>query len=110
MEFVEHLHPMGKRTLYDYEQWFCGRMVRLKQGVDFTSPPRTVVNSIHIYAKRKDYAAVAIVERDHSVKGSPERFVGMWADKNRSWEDGPPDEVRAALEADGVRLRPKPVE
>lgn len=105
MEIVEHLSPMRKRTLYDYDKWFCGQKVRLKQGVDFQTPPRTVMNAILIYAKRHGYAAVAVIERDHSVQGAPERFVGLWADKARTWDEGPPAEVRASLEADGIKLR-----
>lgn len=105
MEIVEHLNPMGKRTLYDYDKWFCGQKVRLKHGVDFQTPPRRAMNAILIYARRHDIAAVAVVERDYSVQGSPERFVGLWADKTRRWDEGPPAVVRASLEADGVKFR-----
>lgn len=63
------------------------------------------MNAILIYARRHDIAAVAVVERDYSVQGSPERFVGLWADKTRGWDEGPPADVRTSLEADGVKFR-----
>ncbi|MGB1583903.1 MAG: hypothetical protein ACPHCI_08975 [Solirubrobacterales bacterium] len=105
MEFVDDFEPNERRTRYKYNEWFCGRIVRLTQGSDFEKSPTIAVNSILNYAKRHDIAAVAIPERDRSIPGEPHRFVRVWGDASRSWADGPTDDIREMLARKNIKLR-----
>lgn len=105
MEFVDDFEPNGRRTSYKYQEWFCGRIVRLTQGTDFEKSPPIAVNSILNYAKRHDIAAVAVPERDRSIPGDPHRFVRVWGDHSRTWDEGPTDDIREKLERNGIKLR-----
>jgi len=102
---ISSFSTVRRRTKLPYEEWLDCRILRLEQGVDFFQTPRAAANALLGWARRRDVACVALPVRDTTTAGSPVRFLEVWGDPDRSWSDGPPPAIRAALERAGYKAR-----
>lgn len=102
---LDGFSPRERITQYPYDEWLCGRVLGLELGTDFWATPKSLTNSILSYARRNDIAAVAVPVRDRATPGKPFRFVEVWGDPERTWDEGPPADVRDQMLAAGIALR-----
>lgn len=102
MEQIQHFTPRARATQYPYDEWFDGGKYKLTRKDLRGADPKVVANAALSYARRNDFAAVALVSstRDGRVMAST---LEIWGDRERSWADGPPPEMALELRLAGYR-------
>lgn len=104
-EVLESFFDPPRSTSLPYADWLTGQRLLLVQGTDFNEDPRRVANKVLGYARRKDWAAVAVLTRRPTdpAQAAP-RCIQVWGDPSRSYADGPPEEILREL-GSAVRRR-----
>lgn len=93
-EVLPKFYKSPRPTTLPYAHWLTGERLLLVQGEDFSEDPRLVITKVLSYAKRHDWAVVAVLARRPSdpARGAA-RCIQIWGDTKRSWDDGPPEEI-----------------
>jgi len=103
---LETFLPAQRKTSLPYRSWLNGERLLLEAGVDFHGEPRKIATNILSFARRHDWAAVALPVRDEAAPlSSPPRWVQVWGDPSRNWLEGPPAVLAAELSSLGWRTR-----
>lgn len=97
-EVLDSFFDAPRATSLPYADWLTGQRLLLVQGTDFNEDPRRVVNKILGYARRRDWAVVAILtRRPTDPPQAAARCIQVWGDPSRSYADGPPEEILREL-------------
>jgi len=93
-EVLERFFDSPRPTSLPYAEWLTGKRLLLVRGEDFTEDPRKVVTKVLSYAKRRDWAVVAVLTRRPTDPArGPAQCIQVWGDPRRSYADGPPEEM-----------------
>jgi hypothetical protein len=97
-EVLDSFFSSARPTSLPYNEWLTGQRLLLVQGQDFTEEPRAVVTKVLAYAKRRDWAVIAVLARRRTdPPRGPARCIQIWGDPDRSYAEGPPDEILREL-------------
>lgn len=97
-QILDSFFDSPRPTSLPYREWLTGQRLLLIQGEDFNEPPRAVVTKILAYARRHDWAAIAVLARrpDDPPRGVC-RCIQIWGDPGRTYAEGPPAEILEEL-------------
>ena len=92
-------------TKLPFRSWLTGEILQYEMHELGGLEPRHAANAFLTWAKRNDVAAVALPVRDHHLPGAPWRYLEVWGDSRRRWDDGPTPAIEADLRAAGWKPR-----
>lgn len=105
-DVLESFFESPRPTSLPYASWLTGQRLLLLKGRDFNEECEAVRIKLLAYAKRHDWAAVAILaRRPIDPLDGPALCLQVWGDPSRSWDEGPPDEIWRELKRTPRRKR-----